>query len=44
MALVHDLSHTLTGLPSGITLEVQIIAANETAEAAPTPPLTITVP
>ena len=44
MALAHDLSHTLTGLPSLATLEVQIIAANETAEAAPTPPVTITVP
>lgn len=43
MALVHDLSHTLTGLTTGETLEIKIIAANETAEAAPTETVSVVV-
>ena len=43
MALVHDLSHTLTGLTAGETLEIRITAANETAEAAPTETVSVVV-
>jgi hypothetical protein len=43
-ATTEDSDATLTALPSGATVKVRVIAANEAGDAAPSPEATITAP
>jgi hypothetical protein len=43
-ATTEDSDATLPGLPTGATVKVRVIAANEAGDAAPSPEATITVP
>jgi hypothetical protein len=43
-ATTEDSDATLTALPSGATVKVRVIAANEAGEATPSPEATIVVP